>query len=53
MAVCAYMTENVVASVELFRKLVVWIVEILEAVFPETHFFKAAKRFIVRFDPIR
>lgn len=42
-AIDTYMTEYVVASTEFLWKLVVWIVKVLKAIFPETHFFETAK----------
>lgn len=33
-----YMTENVMATVEFFRKLIIWIIEVFEAVLPQSHF---------------
>lgn len=47
-----YMTEDIMASVEKLWKLIIWVAEILETIFPEAHVFKRAKRFVVGFDPV-
>lgn len=46
------MTENIMASVEKLWELIIWVAEILETVFPESHVFKGAKRFVVGLDPV-
>lgn len=38
-----YMTENIMASVEKFWELIIWVAEIFETIFPEPHVFKGAK----------
>lgn len=35
-----HITEDIMATVELFRELIVWVVEIFETVFPQSHFFE-------------
>jgi hypothetical protein len=47
------MAEDVVASVEESRELIVWIGEVLEAILPQAHVLEAAERFFVAFDPVR
>lgn len=47
------MTENIVASIERLRELIVGIGKIFETILPQTHVLEGAKRFVVRFDPIR
>jgi len=41
------------AAVKLLIELIVRITELLEAILPKSHVFKAAERFLIRFDPIR
>lgn len=53
MSFSSYVTENVMASVELARELIVRIAEVLEAVLPQAHVAEFAERLVVRFDPVR
>lgn len=48
-----FLREYMVAAVELLVELIVWIAELLEAIFPEAHVFKVAERFLVRLYPVR
>lgn len=48
-----HMTEDVVASVEQSRELVVRIGEVFEAILPQSHVLEAAERFVVALDPVR
>ena len=48
-----YMTEDIMASIEQSRELIVRVHEIFEAIFPQSHIFEIAERFLVTFDPIR
>ena len=48
-----YMTEDVVTTVEFLWELIVRIVEVLEAIFPEAHVLEATERTLVGFNPVR
>ena len=47
------MTEDIMASVEQSRELIVRVHEIFEAIFPQSHVFEIAERFLITFDPVR
>jgi hypothetical protein len=47
------MAEDVVASVEESRKLIIRISEVLEAILPQAHILEAAERFFIAFNPVR
>mgnify|MGYP003429139565 CR=1 FL=1 len=47
------MTKNIVTSIEEARKLIVWVDEIFETIFPQSHVFEAAERFVIALNPIR
>lgn len=49
----SYMTEDIMASVEQSRELIVRVHEIFEAIFPQSHVFEIAERFLITFDPVR
>lgn len=49
----SYMAEYIMASIKQSRELIVRVHEILKAIFPQSHIFKVAERFLITFDPVR